>query len=136
MLHLDTNVAVALMNKSSRLVADSFEQATAREPIGVSAVVLFELRFGVANSARQNENQRKLELFLQTPVVVLPFELNDALEAGLIRADLRRKGTPIGPYDLLIAAQARRRGATLVTANTREFARVPGLALRDWTTAA
>ncbi len=135
MLHLDTNVAVAMMNKSSRLVADSFEQATAREPIVASAVVLFELRFGIANSARQTENQRKLELFLQTPVVILPFEQDDALEAGLIRADLRRKGTPIGPYDLLIAAQARRRGATLVTANTREFERVPGLMLQDWSVA-
>ena len=58
--------------------------------------------------------------------------LEDAEEAGNIRAALERAGKPIGPYDVLIAAQARRRGATLVTANEREFARVPGLKTEDW----
>jgi tRNA(fMet)-specific endonuclease VapC len=61
-----------------------------------------------------------------------PFEPEDAEEAGDIRAALERSGTPIGPYDTLIAAQARRRGALLVTANRREFARVPGLRSEDW----
>ena len=63
----------------------------------------------------------------------MTFDAEDAHEAGDIRALLERAGTPIGPYDILIAAQARRRGATLVTANTREFARVPGLKTEDWT---
>jgi len=63
-----------------------------------------------------------------------PFELADAEHAGAIRAQLERAGTPIGHYDLLIAAQARRHGATLVTANQREFARVPGLDVMDWAT--
>ena len=58
--------------------------------------------------------------------------MDDAREAGDIRAALERTGTPIGPYDVLIAAQARRRGAMLATANVREFARVPGLRLVDW----
>jgi tRNA(fMet)-specific endonuclease VapC len=62
----------------------------------------------------------------------LPFEIEDAEEAGDIRAALERAGTPIGPYDILIAAQARRRGAILVTANEHEFARVPGLMVEDW----
>jgi len=61
-----------------------------------------------------------------------PFEPDDAEEAGDIRADIERAGAPIGPYDVLIAAQARRRGALLVTANTREFTRVPGLRTEDW----
>src|SRR5580704_15649741 len=66
---------------------------------------------------------------------VVPFELEDAEEAGDIRAALERLGTPIGPYDVLIAAQARRRGAILVTANKNEFSRVSGLQTQDWTIA-
>jgi tRNA(fMet)-specific endonuclease VapC len=66
------------------------------------------------------------------PIRLLEFDEEDAREAGEIRALLERKGTPIGPYDVIIAAQARRRGALLVTANEREFARVPGLKTEDW----
>jgi predicted nucleic acid-binding protein len=65
---------------------------------------------------------------------VLPFDAEDAAHAGDIRAHLERKGTPTGPYDCLIAAQARRRGATLVTANGRGFGRMPGLTVSDWAT--
>jgi tRNA(fMet)-specific endonuclease VapC len=64
---------------------------------------------------------------LALDVTPWPFEPEDAEEAGDIRAELEREGRPIGPYDILIAAQARRRGALLVTANTGEFTRVPGL---------
>ena len=70
--------------------------------------------------------------FLSGPIEVLPFETTDADEAGDIRAALERAGTPIGPYDVLVAAQARRRDALLVTANEREFARVPRLKFEDW----
>jgi predicted nucleic acid-binding protein len=85
--------------------------------------------------ALRKENTDRLVVFLQAPVAVLPFEPEDAEEAGELRAELRRAGTPIGPYDLLVAAQARRRGAVLVTANAEEFARVPGLKTQDWTAA-
>jgi tRNA(fMet)-specific endonuclease VapC len=68
-------------------------------------------------------------------VQVLDFEADDAEEAGDIRAALERAGTPIGPYDVLIAAQARRRGAVLAMANRREFARVPRLTTEDWVAA-
>jgi len=64
---------------------------------------------------------------------VLPFEVEDASHAADIRAELEKAGTPIGPYDSLIAAQARRRGAALVTLNSREFERVPGLLVVNWT---
>jgi tRNA(fMet)-specific endonuclease VapC len=73
--------------------------------------------------------------FLAGPIRVLNFDAEDARESGDIRAALARAGTPIGPYDVLIAAQARRRGAILVTANKNEFARVPGLQTQDWTIA-
>ena len=73
-----------------------------------------------------------LATFLEAGVEVLSFGIDDAAEAVDIRTVLETKGMPIGPYDLLIAAQARRRGATLVTLNRREFARVPGLSVNDW----
>jgi tRNA(fMet)-specific endonuclease VapC len=80
----------------------------------------------------QSATRNASPTFLLGPIEVLPFEPADAEEAGDIRAALERAGTPIGPYDVLVAAQARRRDALLVTANEREFARVPGLKLEDW----
>jgi tRNA(fMet)-specific endonuclease VapC len=101
--------------------------------IGFSAVAVFELRYGHARSDRLALSDRLLAEFLAPGIVILPFDAEDAAHAGDIRAHLESMGTPIGPYDCLIAAQARRRGATLVTANGREFARVPGLVVMDWT---
>jgi tRNA(fMet)-specific endonuclease VapC len=96
--------------------------------------VLFELRYGAAKSARPDRNARRIADFLSGPIEVLPFEPAAADEAGDIRAALERAETPIGPYDVLIAAQARGRDGLLVTANEREFARVPRLKLEDWAT--
>jgi tRNA(fMet)-specific endonuclease VapC len=95
-------------------------------PIGIPTIVLFELRYGIARSARPQENAAILAASLTLDVSPWPFELEDAEEAGDIRAELERAGTPIGPCDVLIAAQARRRGALLVTANSGEFTRIPG----------
>ncbi len=78
-------------------------------------------------------NEERLGLFLEAGFAQPEFDANDATEAGDIRAHLERLGQPIGPYDILIAAQARRRGATLVTMNRGEFDRVPGLDVTDWT---
>jgi tRNA(fMet)-specific endonuclease VapC len=94
--------------------------------------VLYELWYGIKKSEWQHENAAALSAFLSLDVTPWPFEPEDAEEAGDVRAALERAGTPIGPYDILIAAQARRRNATLVTANAREFARVPGLRTQDW----
>lgn len=77
-------------------------------------------------------NRQALSTFLSLPVTVWPFEAGDAEEAGDIRADMERLGVPIGPYDVLIAAQARRRDALLVTSNTAEFSRVSRLRVEDW----
>ena len=99
----------------------------------VSSVVLFELWYGVARSGRREENTERLRVFLLGVKSILPFEEEDASIAGDLRASLEMGGTPIGPYDLLIAAQALRSGITLVTANISEFARVPGLEWEDWT---
>ena len=100
--------------------------------VALPVVALFELRYGFAKSDRREHSERLLEQFLGLGIEVLPFETEDAVHAGDIRAQLESVGTPIGPYDCLIAAQARRRGVALVTLNTREFARVPGLIVTDW----
>jgi tRNA(fMet)-specific endonuclease VapC len=100
--------------------------------VGIPSIVLFEIWYGIKKSARPQENATNLSTFLALDVTPWPFEPEDAEEAGDIRAGLERAATPIGPYDVLIAAQARRRDALLVTTNTREFTRVPGLKTADW----
>jgi tRNA(fMet)-specific endonuclease VapC len=133
MIFLDTNVVIAVLNDRSSPVRTRIEAAIGLgHTLALSSIVLFELRYGVAKSARPDRNARRIADFLTGPIEVLPFESEDADEAGDIRAALERVGTPIGPYDVLVAAQARRRDAPLATANGREFARVPRLKLEDW----
>lgn len=130
---LDTNACIAAMTRRSEAVDGRLRAARSTgEPVGISSVVAFELWFGVAKSARRDENADTLQRFLSGDLATVAFDDDDAREAAEIRAGLERAGRPIGPYDLLIAAQAKRRGLTLVTANSREFARVPGLAWEDW----
>jgi tRNA(fMet)-specific endonuclease VapC len=133
MICLDTNAVIAAINRREPELRRRLESAIAAgAPIGIPTIVLFEMRYGIARSARPQENAAILAAFLTLDVSPWPFELEDAEEAGDIRAELERAGTPIGPYDVLIAAQARRRSALLVTANTGEFTRVPGLRIEDW----
>ena len=135
MICLDTNAVIDLLKGPDSLVRPKFDDAlTSGGKMAVSTIVLFELWFGAGKSARREGNRTKIAEFLTSPVQVWSFGIEDAEEAGDIRVMLARAGTPIGSYDLLIAAQARRRGALLVTANTREFRRVPGLRIEDWTT--
>lgn len=89
--------------------------------------------YGVARSERRRENAERLRILLSGAIAVVPFDEEDAAAAGELRATLEAAGSPAGPYDLLIAAQATRTRATLVTANVAEFARVRGLAWEDWT---
>jgi tRNA(fMet)-specific endonuclease VapC len=136
MICLDTNAVIAAINRRAPAVRTRLEQAFADAMIvGVPAVVLFEIWYGIRKSSRPRENAASLAMFLTLDVKLWPFEPEDAEEAGDIRATLERSGTPIGPYDTLVAAQARRRGALLVTANRREFTRVPGLRMEDWAAA-
>ena len=132
MTFLDTNAVIALLN-GHPLARKRFEAAVARQNvIAVSSVVTFELRYGIAKSTRRQHNADRLATFLSGPVEVLPFENEDAERAADVRAVLDRSGVPIGPYDVLIAGQALRHGSALVTANTEEFSRVPGLKLENW----
>jgi tRNA(fMet)-specific endonuclease VapC len=131
---LDTNVCIALINGTSSQVRRRYFQATAQKIIPqTSSIVVHELWYGVAKSGRVAQNANRLTAFLTSAVVVLGYSAQDAQAAGEIRAELERQGQRIGEYDTLIAGQAYCRNLTLVTANTREFGRVKGLAVEDWT---
>jgi tRNA(fMet)-specific endonuclease VapC len=134
LIHLDTNVAIALLNDAQPRVRTRFDAAQAAgTPFSLSMLVYHELMFGAAASQRRKANEDKIALFIASgDIALLAFEAADAIEAAEIRAQLKRTAKPIDPYDVLIAAQARRAGTTLVTANTREFERVPGLIVVDW----
>jgi len=130
---LDTNAVIALLKNQPPGMRSRLRRVMSRgASIFVSSVVLYELWYGVARSGHRSENTERLRVFLSGDVSVVPFDEEDAVAAGDLRAELEAAGTPIGPYDLLIAAQALRIGATLVTSNVSEFARVPGLAWQDW----
>jgi len=133
MICLDTNAVIAVLNNRTSPVRSRIVAAlNQRLALSISTIVLFELRYSAAKSANPERNVQRIADFLAGDITLLPFEPADAEEAGDIRAALERAGAPIGPYDILIAAQARRRAALLVTANAREFARIPGLLMEDW----
>ena len=129
---LDTNAVISLVARPSEPLLQRVE---ASEPgsLAVSSVVAHELYFGAYRSERVAYNLETLRL-LFTDLAILDFDREDARVAGEIRAELKRRGTPIGPYDTLIAGQAKARGLTLVTNNTGEFSRIAGLRIEDWTT--
>lgn len=130
---LDTNAVIAVLNNNPATVRGRLKRAMARgSTIATSSVVLYELWYGVARSRRKKENAERLQAFMSGAVRILPFQEDDAAVAGELRADLEAIGKPIGPYDLLIAAQALRARATLITANSVEFGSVRGLAWRNW----
>lgn len=135
MFSLDTNAAITAINERNPQIAARLDAEIARgTPILLSSIVLYELHYGIAKSARPDKNLALLDSFLAAPITIIAFEAGDAIEAGDIRALLTKAGTPIGPYDILIAAQARRRSSALVTLNSREFTRIPGLIVTDWAT--
>ena len=130
---LDTNACIALINGTEINVRRRFKRAVARESvILLSSIVAFELWYGVAKSQRKDSNTQRLETFLGGPLEWALFDEDDARAAGTVRAELETVGRPVGAYDVLLAGQARRRCATLVTSNTKEFARVQGLKWEDW----
>lgn len=130
---LDTNAVISLVARRSDALRRRVE---ASEPgsLAVSSVVAHELYFGAYRSEKVAFNLETLRL-LFTDLTILDFDREDARVAGEIRAELKRRGTPIGPYDTLIAGQAKARNITLVTNNTGEFSRVAGLQIEDWTIA-
>lgn len=130
MVLLDTDICIFLIRgKNPELLQRLAEYDN--DTVAISTITLAELEFGVANSVHPDRNRTALYLFASA-FVQMPFTTVDAYHYGLIRAYLSKKGSVIGPYDMQIAAQALNRGITLVTHNTREFERVPGLEVVDW----
>jgi tRNA(fMet)-specific endonuclease VapC len=135
MFFLDTNVIIAVMNRRDDAIDVRLQnEIAAGGGLIVPVLVLFELRYGAAKSQNPARNHERIDAFLTAITEIIGFDDTDAGEAAEIRAFLESKGTPIGPYNLLIASQARRREAVLVTLNRREFERVPGLMVTDWRT--
>jgi tRNA(fMet)-specific endonuclease VapC len=125
---LDANAVIALLNDTTSRTA---RRARRHKPgdVGISAIVVHELYYGAFRSQR---TARNVALIDALQFEVLELDHPDAREAGEIRALLAARGAPIGPYDVLIAGQARARKLTLVTRNTAEFVRVPDLRIEDW----
>lgn len=125
---LDTNTLIAILNDRRSKPSKRLRRHDPGDVV-TSSIVVHELYFGAFKSGRPIDNVARLDE-LQVPT--LPVDREDARSAGEIRAVLKKAGTPIGPYDILIAGQAFARHLILVTNNTREFARIGGLQIEDW----
>ena len=129
MILLDTNICIYIINAKPPAVLARFQQYRLGD-IGLCSVVAAELAFGVAKSGSAR-NRQALEMFL-APLTILPFDAPAVWAYGDLRADLERRGTPIGSLDTMIAAHVLSQQAKLITNNTREFVKVPGLQLDNW----
>ncbi len=128
---LDTNICIyALKNKFPK-IKEMMENLSPSD-IAIPSMVKAELYYGALKSDRPNKMLSVLDKFL-SPFKIIPFGENEIKAFGRIRTNLEKKGNIIGPYDLIIAATALSHGATFVTHNTREFERVEGLIIEDWT---
>lgn len=127
---LDTNICIYFMkNTYPRLTEKIFSYDPSQ--LAISSITVYELEYGASKSKWGEQTRQNLRMVL-APFNILPFDSNDAFMAGKIRAQLERKGTPIGPYDIQIAAQGLARDLIVVTHNTDEFRRVADLAVEDW----
>ena len=128
---LDTNICIHVIKDRPETVIRNFLKHEPSE-LCISSITYAELMHGVEKSQDAERNRVAITLFL-SPLSVLEFDNYAAEEYGKVRTELERKGTPIGPMDTLIAAHARAENLILVTNNTREFNRVEGLNVENWT---
>ncbi len=134
MFLLDTNIVSKFMRGRDRLLTARFEAARqTASSLALSVIVIQELEYGISRAPYPDRTRAKVDVFLSGIDQLVPFDLEDALVLADIRKTLVPAGRMIGPFDAMIAAQALRRGAVLVTNNTGEFHRVPGLRVVDWT---
>ena len=127
---LDTDICIYLMNRHPQSLIDRIKQEQAGD-IGISAITLSELQFGVSKSANKVKNQQRLDEFLM-PFSLLDYPQNASKIYGEIRAYLQAKGQLIGPLDLLIVTHALSELLILITNNLDEFKRVPKLKVENW----
>ena len=128
---LDTNICIYAMKNSFPNLSQKLFRVSPSE-IFISSITVGELEYGCSKSRWGKRSRNVMNLFLAA-YTILPFDQDDAVVFGRIRAELAKAGSPIGPYDIQIAAQCISRGLTVVTHNTGEFSRVPGLGVEDWT---
>lgn len=127
---LDTDICVTLIRRKSPNLYDKVRSIGIGE-LGLSIITVAELQYGVQKGLHQEQNQQALLAFF-SPFEIVDFNSDAAIAYGRIRADLEKMGERIGPYDLMIAAQAKTLGVVLVTGNVREFSRVDGLVVENW----
>ncbi|MBQ8923356.1 MAG: type II toxin-antitoxin system VapC family toxin [Lachnospiraceae bacterium] len=128
---LDTNICIYTIKHTSELLLNKFINHNP-DDICISSITYAELMHGVYKSQAKEKNELAVSLFL-SPITILDFDAVAAREYGIIRAELEKKGTPIGPMDMLIAGHAKSENLVLVTNNKREFERVEDLIIEDWT---
>lgn len=127
---LDTNMCIYIIKKHSDHVLKKFKRFHVGD-IFISSITLAELMYGVYKSLHQQKNKNALEEFI-SPIEIKTFDEEAAIHYGEIRAYLEKKGAPIGPLDMMIAAHAKSLKFVLVTNNKKEFSRVPHLKIDDW----
>ncbi len=127
---LDTNICIFVIKNRPIHLRNIFNSEA--QHLCISSVTLAELMFGAEKYEQVARNLQTVENF-SARLPVVPFDETAATHCGQIRASLERAGTPIGPYDLMIAGHARCEGLVLVTNNKREFERVDGLRIENWT---
>lgn len=126
---LDTNICIFTIKNKPQVVREAFNRHYGQ--LAISTVTLMELVYGAEKSAAPARNLAVVEGFTAR-LEVLDYDTLGAAHTAQLRAELAKAGTPIGPYDQMIAGHARARGLVLVTNNLREFQRVPGLRVEDW----
>jgi len=126
---LDTDIVIYTIKNKPEHMRDTFKRHSGL--LCISAVTFGELIYGAEKSDQPLRNLEDIE-GLAARLTVMPFDDKAATQFGQVRAELAKKGTPIGPYDQMIAGHARALSLTLVTNNTREFKRVPGLRVKNW----
>ena len=127
---LDTNICIYIINKKPKQVIEKLETLDTTE-VKLSSIALAELEYGATKSAYPAKNRKALEQF-KCPFEIIPFDDRDAEIFGIIRVDLEQRGERIGPYDLMLAAQAISRNLIFVTNNLAEFRRVKNLKTENW----
>ena len=127
---LDTNICIYIINKKPPAVVKRI-QSKQLEQIAISSITLSELEYGIVRSRYPDRNRIALLEFL-IPFMILDFDQMASVVYGWIRSFLESKGKPIGPMDLLLAAQAKSRNMILVTNNEKEFNRIDGLQTENW----
>jgi tRNA(fMet)-specific endonuclease VapC len=126
---LDTDICIYVMKSRPPHLRARFNGVEGQ--LAISSITLAELNYGAENSARPTDNLLVIEQFAAR-MAVLPFAEKAAAHYGQIRAELKRAGQPVGPFDMLMGAHARSEGLVLVTNNLREFQKISGLRVENW----